>query len=197
MYINNPQISEEDVKRLLQNIDELKKKYAKMGIPVIVDVDDPYKPSRLALSIRIEDIGKYVVNTIGKPVKDMHRPYTRVVIKDGVPWLSIVMVLGKIDEETEKAVLKNAMDFLSQYKDEGIDSMIVPSNDKNDKRLALLMNMYDYGEMIIREAIQDKRGKPMRLHTSVSVRPIKLEQLEGTYLIMMFSSNPPRTRVIS
>ena len=64
-YINN----EEKMEKLAHAIDELRNKFAKMGIFTYVGVNDASNTSVLYLSIRIDDIAKFVVNRVSEDFK--------------------------------------------------------------------------------------------------------------------------------
>ena len=68
-YINN----EEKMDKLAHAIDELRNKFAKMGIFTYVGVNDASNTSVLYLSIRIDDIAKFVVNRVSEDVKSKSR----------------------------------------------------------------------------------------------------------------------------
>ena len=68
-YINN----EEKMEKLAHAIDELRNKFAKMGIFTYVGVNDTSNTSVLYLSIRIDDIAKFVVNRVSEDFKSKSR----------------------------------------------------------------------------------------------------------------------------
>ena len=88
-YINN----EEKMEKLAHAIDELRNKFAKMGIFTYVGVNDASNTSVLYLSIRIDDIAKFVVNRVSEDVKSKIGVNGKVISSNGITYLSLILDL--------------------------------------------------------------------------------------------------------
>jgi len=184
-YINN----EEKMEKLAHAIDELRNKFAKMGIFTYVGVNDASNTSVLYLSIRIDDIAKFVVDRVSEDVKSKIGINGKVVSSNGITYLSLILDLRNATKSDVETAVNNAVKLLQDYANEGISASIIPNDDKEVNKVALLISMNDYGNYIIRTALSKVDNK---IPVSMMIKSINAESFTGSYIVIKFGREKSR-----
>jgi hypothetical protein len=184
-YINN----EEKMEKLAHAIDELRNKFAKMGIFTYVGVNDANNTSVLYLSIRIDDIAKFVVGRVSEDVKSKIGVNGKVISSNGITYLSLILDLRNATKSDVETAVNNAVKLLQDYANEGISASIIPNDDREVNKVALLISMNDYGNYIIRTALSKVDNK---IPVSMVIKSINAESFAGSYIVIKFGREKSR-----
>ncbi len=184
-YINH----EEELNKLAKAIEELRNKFAKMGIFTYIGVNDATNTSVLYLSVRIDDIVKFIVNRVSDNVKSQIGINGKVVSSNGITYLSIIMDLRNATKDDVSKAIDNAVALLNDYAKEGISASIIPNDDKNVNKIAMLVSMNDYGNYIIRNALSNVNKK---IPVSMMIKSINVDKFAGSYIVIKFGQEKNR-----
>lgn len=184
-YLNH----EHEIEKLVQEINNLRDKFAKMGIFTYITVNNVDKPTALLLSVKIDDIGRFVIERIAGEIKEKIGVSSKVVTQGVVTYLSIIMDLRNAKQDEVKQAINNAVKLIQEYSDTGIGAMIIPSSESNINKIAFLVNMNDYGNYIIKSSLKNVKTK---IPVSMSIKSLNVEKFGGSYIVIRFGNNDNR-----